>query len=211
MTRVLGHWRRLLSFVAIGATLALLPGCISLPLPWQRSATPQPPLRVAGGTRPVIVCLGDSLTAGDAVPPDQSYPSWLQRRLDAHGYRYWVANAGVSGNRVADGLARLQRDVLDLHPAVVIVELGSNDPGHTAPGAWRQGLSTIVARVQAAGARVVLGGLDEPGMGDVYRAIAARYHVPLVWFTSGLWSRPGLWGDAHHPNGSGYHVVADTF
>jgi len=58
--------------------------------------------------RPVIVCLGDSLTAGYAAPADQSYPAWLQRRLDGAGYRYQVVNAGVSGDRVADGLARLQ-------------------------------------------------------------------------------------------------------
>jgi len=100
--------------------------------------------------------------------------------------------------------------VLDLHPVVVIVDLGSNDPGHTPREEWAAGLGTIVQRIQRQHSRVVLGGLDEPGMAGVYRAIAVRYRVPLVWLTSGLWSRPGLWGDAHHPNGAGYHVVADT-
>ena len=161
--------------------------------------------------RPAIVCLGDSLTAGDAAPDDQAYPAWLQRRLDGAGDRYRVVNAGVSGDRVTDGLARLDRDVLSQRPAIVIVELGSNDPGRTSRAVWAADLATIVARLQARGVRVILGGLDEPGMGDIYRAVAARYGVPLVWFTAGLWSRPGLWGDTHHPNGAGYRVVADSF
>lgn len=161
--------------------------------------------------RPAIVCLGDSLTAGDAAPADQSYPAWLQRRLNARGYRYRVINAGVSGNRVADGLARLQGDVLDYHPSVVIIELGSNDPGHTTTAVWQRQLGTVVGRVRNAGAQVVLGGLDEPGLRTTYRIVAARFGVPLVWFTDGLWSRPGLWGDAHHPNGQGYRVVMESF
>jgi len=53
----------------------------------------------------------------------------------------------------------------------------------------------------------MLGGLDEPGMREVYQRVAAQHGIPLVWLTTGLWSRPGLWGDAHHPNGAGYRVV----
>lgn len=97
--------------------------------------------------RPVIVCLGDSLTAGDAAPADQSYPARLQRRLNAGGYRYRVVNAGVSGNRVADGLSRMQSDVLGFHPFITIVELGSNDPGRTGATVWRAQLQTIVRRL----------------------------------------------------------------
>lgn len=197
-------WRRLAALtsvlaVAAGGAWLVLDG----PLAGQRR-------HVVLDGRPVVVCLGDSLTAGNAAPADQSYPALLQRRLTAQGYRYQVVNAGVSGDRVADGLARLAPDVLNLHPAVVIVELGSNDPGHTPPAEWVAGLATIVRRIQARGSRVVLGGLDEPGLSGIYQSIARRYRVPLVWLTAGLWSRPGLWGDAHHPNGAGYHVVADN-
>jgi lysophospholipase L1-like esterase len=58
--------------------------------------------------------------------------------------------------------------------------------------------------------RVILGGLNEPGMAETYRNVARAHHVPLVWMTAGLWSRPGLWGDAHHPNGAGYRVVMEN-
>jgi acyl-CoA thioesterase-1 len=185
------------------ACVLLLAGC-SLPfLPDSH----RPSAYTADRGQPVIVCLGDSLTAGDAAPSDQSYPAWLQRRLDRDGYRYRVINAGVSGDRVADGLGRLNHDVLAYHPAIAIVALGSNDPGHTSEAQWEAGLDTIVTRLQSHGVRVVLAGLDEPGMSGVYQRVAARHNVPLAWMTAGLWSRPGLWGDAHHPNGSGYRVV----
>lgn len=181
---------------------AVLTGCS---LPWQRSNSPI--AYAPNDGRPTIVCLGDSLTAGDAAPEDQSYPAWLQKRLDSEGYRYRVINAGVSGDCVHDGLQRLTGDVLHFRPAITVVELGSNDPGHTPQAQWAADLETIVARLQTGGSRVVLGGLDEPGMAGVYESIATQRHVPLVWFTNGLWARPGLWGNAHHPNGAGYRVV----
>jgi len=171
----------------------------------------QPRSYIPANGWPTIVCLGDSLTAGDAAPVNQSYPAWLQKRLTASGYHYRVINAGVSGTRVADGLKRLRGDVFRFHPKVVVVELGGNDPGKTPTRVWQRQLSELVARVQRWGAQVVLGGLDEPGLGAVYRIVAAQRNVPLVWFTARLWSSPGLWGDAHHPNGHGYRVVMETF
>jgi len=166
---------------------------------------------VADTGQPTIVCLGDSLTAGSGASFEQSYPAWLQRRLKAHHLKYRVVNAGVSGDRVADGLQRVQSDVLRFHPAVVIVALGSNDPGHTPPGVWEGQLGTIIMRVEAHCAKVILGGLDEPGMGSIYRRLAARYHVPLVWFITSVAQLPGDWNDAHHPNGAGYRVLMDSF
>src|SRR5215211_3854569 len=48
--------------------------------------------------RPKVVCLGDSLTAGYGLPPDESFPARLQKKLDEAGYVYEVVNAGVSGD-----------------------------------------------------------------------------------------------------------------
>jgi acyl-CoA thioesterase-1 len=190
-------------FAAAALLVMALAGC-SLPF---LSGAHGPKAYVPDRGQPAIVCLGDSLTAGNAAPADQSYPAWLQRRLDSDGYRYRVINAGVSGDTVEDGLSRLNADVLRYHPAIVVVELGSNDPGHTPEAQWEEGLDTIMVRLQSHGAKVVLGGLDELGMREVYQRVAAQQRVPLVWLTTGLWSRPGLWGDAHHPNGAGYRVV----
>ena len=161
--------------------------------------------------RPAIVCLGDSLTAGYGAPASQSYPAGRQRRLDSAGYRFQVVNACHSGDRVADGLARRQDSVLRFHPAIAIVELGSNDPGHTPAATWQSQLGSIVSQLRAQHIAVILGGLDEPGMATRYEAVGARYGVPVVWFTQNLWIRPGLWANAHHPNGAGYQIVMESF
>jgi acyl-CoA thioesterase-1 len=193
--------------VSILALAALLGGC---GLPFGTGAG-GPHAYAPDDGRPTIVCLGDSLTAGDGAPSSRSYPAWLQKRLDAAGYRYRVVNAGVGGDRVADGLRRLDADVFAYHPVIVIVELGSNDPGHDPPEQWGAELAALVGRIRRHGAQVVLGGLDEPGMTAVYRSVATAAHLPLVYFTAGLWSRPGLWANAHHPDGAGYRVVMENF
>src|SRR5689334_21842059 len=86
--------------------------------------------------RPVIACFGDSLTAGFGLEVGQSYPDILQQELDRRGYRYRVANFGVSGDTTQDGLARLPMVLAD-KPAVVVLELGANDGlrGQPVPGA----------------------------------------------------------------------------
>src|SRR5438067_1945321 len=76
--------------------------------------------------RPRIVALGDSLTAGLGLSPDQAYPAILQRRIDAEGLNYEVVNAGVSGDTTAGGLRRLDW-ALDGDVRVLIVALGGND------------------------------------------------------------------------------------
>src|SRR5947209_4415442 len=67
------------------------------------------PLSDNSDARPVIACFGDSITAGFGVDPDASYPANLQRDLDAAGYKYRVANMGVSGETTKDGLSRVNR------------------------------------------------------------------------------------------------------
>src|SRR3989304_2172458 len=74
----------------------------------------------------VVVCFGDSLTAGLGVAPDETYPALLAARLHAAGYRYRVVNAGVSGDTTAGGLRRVDW-ALRLTPDIVILALGAND------------------------------------------------------------------------------------
>src|SRR5580658_5608790 len=80
----------------------------------------------AADTRPVIVCFGDSLTAGFGLDPGESFPDLLQRDLDRRGYKYRVENLGANGDTTQDGLARVSL-ALDLKPAIVVLELGAND------------------------------------------------------------------------------------
>src|SRR6266404_73371 len=116
----------------------------------------------AGAQERVIVAFGDSLTAGLGVPADQAYPSLLSAKLKAEGYGYRVVNAGVSGETTAGGLRRVDW-ALRLAPEIAIVELGTNDAlrGQDLATA-RANLDQIVARFQAAGARVLIAGMRLP-------------------------------------------------
>lgn len=119
---------------------------------------------VAAAAEPVtIAALGDSLTHGYGLPPDQGFVPQLQEWLRARGLDVTVLNAGVSGDTTAGGLARLD---WTLTPEVdaLIVELGANDfLRGIDPAAARTNLDAILTRAGAAGLPVLLIGLPAPG------------------------------------------------
>src|SRR5207245_6746068 len=82
-------------------------------------------LPAAGGEH-VVVALGDSLTAGLGVAPEEAYPALLEARLRREGFDYRVVNAGVSGDTSAGGLRRIDW-ALKTHPEIVVIALGAND------------------------------------------------------------------------------------
>jgi acyl-CoA thioesterase I len=179
------------------------------------------PLRTAAVTEePVIVALGDSLTAGLGVAPDETYPARLEQRLRREGYSYRVINAGVSGDTTAGGLRRVDW-VLRSEPEIVIVALGANDGLRgQSPQAMRANLETIVARLQTARARVLLAGMRlPPNYGSeyttqfeaVFAAVARSAKVALVPFLlDGVATDPRLnQPDGIHPTAAGYEVIAD--
>jgi acyl-CoA thioesterase-1 len=169
----------------------------------------------------VILALGDSITAGLGLAQSQAWPTLLQARLDAAGRKYRVVNAGVSGDTTAAGLARLDWQ-LSQKPAIVILELGANDGLRGLPVAdARKNLGEIVARCRAAGARVLLAGMQvPPNMGpeytaafrDMFPALAAEHDVPLIPFIlDGVAGDPKLnQGDGIHPTAEGQAIVAAT-
>ena len=168
----------------------------------------------------VVVALGDSLTAGLGVAADEAFPARLQARLRAEGYDYRVVNAGVSGDTTAGGLRRVDW-ALRAHPDVVIVALGANDGlrGHS-PQAIRANLEEIVARLQAAGVRVLLVGMRlPPNYGAeytkefeaVFPAVARRAKITLMPFLlDGVAADPRLnQADGIHPTAAGQQMIAD--
>ena len=169
---------------------------------------------------PVIVVLGDSLTAGFGVAADEAFPARLAERLRREGYDYRMVNAGVSGDTSAGGLRRVDW-VLRSQPAIVVVALGANDGlrGQSVP-AMRDNLEAIVRRIQAAGARVLLAGMRVPSnYGDsftrefaaAYQAVSRRTGVPLVPFLlDGVAANPALnQPDGIHPNADGHRLIAE--
>ncbi|XCB31931.1 arylesterase [Tunturibacter psychrotolerans] len=168
--------------------------------------------------RPVIVCFGDSLTAGYGTDLGQSYPDYLQTDLDAEGYNYRVVNEGISGNTTKDGVERLDR-VLALKPAVVVVEFGGNDGlrGLRIEDS-RTNLDKIVGTLKASGTKVVLAGITLPPdygpdyieqFTDTYAMLAAKYHVPLLPFLlKGVFGVDGMMqADRTHATSAGNQVV----
>src|SRR5215210_468744 len=182
-------------------------------------AAPAPAARAVEG--PLVVFLGDSLTAGLGLPEDQAYPAVLDRRLDAEGTPVRVLNAGVSGDTTAGGLARLDW-LLKQKPDVLVVGLGANDGLRGLDLAdTEKNLREIVRRAKASGARVLLlGMMIPPNYGPdyterfeaMYPHIAKDLDVPLVPFLlEGVGGVADLnQADGVHPTAKGQEMVADT-
>src|SRR5207248_8265684 len=185
----------------------------------KQSALPAADAGQQAASRPRVVILGDSLTAGLGLPIEQSYPFLLQERLTESGLDYEVVNAGVSGDTSAGGLSRLDW-ALDGDVRVLVVALGGNDGLRGLPvEQLKRNLATIIERAQARGIAVILAGMEAPpnygreyivAFHKVYPALASQYHVPLVPFllqgvagSDALNQRDGI-----HPTAAGARIVA---
>jgi len=141
---------------------------------------------------PVILVLGDSLSAGFGIDVQQGWVNLLQKRLQREGYRYSIMNASISGDTTAGGLARLPR-LMEMHqPAIVIVELGGNDGLRgLALTEVEKNLAAIIEIAQKHDARVLLLGMQlPPNYGPdytgrfytLYGELAQHYEVARVPF-----------------------------
>lgn len=167
----------------------------------------------------VVVCLGDSLTEGYGLAPEQSYPSLLERMLRERGHAVRVVNAGVSGSTSASAASRL-RWQLRSRPDVVVIALGGNDGLRGVDVATTQtNLSMAIDLAQQSGARVLLAGMKlPPNYGPeyttkfeaVFPALANKHRVALLPFLlEGVAANPELnLPDGIHPNARGTEIVA---
>lgn len=182
------------------------------------AAAPAEP-NAAQDPRPLLVCFGDSLTAGYGADPGQSYPDYLRADLDTMGYKYRVLNRGVSGNTTKDGVERLP-GIVALKPAIVVVEFGGNDGlrGLRIENS-RANLDKIVSALKASGTKVVLAGITLPPdygpdyikqFTDTYSLLAQKYQVPLLPFIlNGVFGVDGMMqADRTHATAEGNKIVA---
>src|SRR5215468_8066324 len=194
--RSYGGWTALVQrFVPIALVLAL-----ALP-----SQAAERPLR--------IVALGDSLTAGYGLPADAAFPAKLEKALRDKGHVVEIANAGVSGDTAAGGLARLDWSVPEGTDAV-IVELGANDMLRGLDPKVTQGsLDEIVRRLTERRIAVLLAGMRAiPNLGieyvqgfeTIYSDIAANHDVILYPFFL-----EGIAGDGTLNQRDGLHPTAE--
>ena len=168
-----------------------------------------------------IVALGDSLTAGYMLGPDEDFATQLERALRAAGHEnVKIANAGVSGDTTSGGLARLDWAVGPEADAV-IVELGANDALRAIdPGVTRENLDAIVTRLKARGLPVLLAGmLAPPNLGaeygeafnTIYADLAETHGLILYpFFLDGVAAERHLnLGDGIHPTAEGVAVIVE--
>ncbi len=170
---------------------------------------------------PVLVVLGDSLSAGYGLAAQNAFPQKLQRHLTSLGMDVRVENAGVSGDTTADGLARLDWSV-GPNADAVIIELGANDglrglhPEHAYAN-----LDAILKHFQQRKLPVMLAGMRAPrNLGDeytsafdgIYPRLAQKYNVPLYpFFLEGVVNDPKLnQPDMLHPTAEGIDVIVQN-
>lgn len=154
-------------------------------------AAGSPPLAANGLGRTVLV-VGDSLSAGHGIGQEESWVALLGERLLTEGYGYGVVNASITGDTTTGGLKRLPRALKVHRPMVVIIELGANDGLRGTPiEVMRGNLSQMIELSEAAGAQVVLAGMQIPtnyggpytrAFAAVYPELARKYDTGLIDF-----------------------------
>ena len=142
--------------------------------------------------RPVILVVGDSLSAEYGLPRGTGWVALLDKRLAQEKIPATVVNASVSGDTTAGGRARLAALLQQHRPTHVVIELGGNDALRGLPLASTQGnLAWMTEQAQAAGARVLLVGVQVPPnyganytrqFAEVFENVAQERKAALVPF-----------------------------
>jgi lysophospholipase L1-like esterase len=156
-----------------------------------------------------IICFGDSLTFGYGVGGGEDYPSALADMMNMP-----VINAGIDGDTSIEALKRIDSDILNRKPFLVIVEFGGNDFLRKVPKeVTANNVREMVEQIQKKGAMVAIVDVSAGLFLREYRILLSRIarqnqaiFVPAV--LSGIITDPSMKSDFIHPNGEGYKLVA---
>ncbi|MDD1623461.1 MAG: arylesterase [Methylococcaceae bacterium] len=171
--------------------------------------------------KPIIVVLGDSISAGYGIEIEEGWVALLQKKLIATNSNYSISNASISGDTSAGGLARIDQILTAYKPAIVLVQLGANDGLRgLSPVQMKNNLAGIVRRAQKAGAKVILLGMKiPPNYGkryvelfyNVYPQLAKELDVPIVPFILEdiVLNKDLMQADGLHPNAKAQPILAD--
>lgn len=171
---------------------------------------------------PVVLVLGDSLSAAYGIPADQGWVSLLQRRLVERGFPQRVVNASLSGDTSSGGLSRLPVALARERPALVILELGANDGLRGQPiTAMTSNLARLIELARQSGAKVALAEMRiPPNYGPLYTQkfqaafseLAHRYDISLIPFLlEGVAGDPALiQDDGLHPRAEAQLRILDN-
>ncbi|RFA31409.1 arylesterase [Alkalilimnicola ehrlichii] len=146
----------------------------------------------AWADRPVLMVLGDSLSASYGMPTEAGWVALLEERLQEQGYPHRVVNASISGDTTAGGLARLPRALERHQPDVLFIELGGNDGLRgIPPQETERNLARMIELGRTAGAEVLLAEIRlPPNYGAafserfeaMFRDLTAEHSIALVPF-----------------------------
>ena len=206
-----------MAFPLKAGALLLLAGC----------AAPTGP---AGADTVTIAALGDSLTAGYGLPPEQGFVPQMEAWLEARGHDVDIVNAGVSGDTTQGGLSRLAWTLTEEVDAVSVA-LGGNDfLRGIDPARSKENLDGILEGIEAAGLPALLIGLvSSPNYGPAWKAsfdamypalaeqhgalYAPRFFGALVAAGGGgapAQLRPYMQPDGIHPNADGVKLIVEA-
>lgn len=167
-----------------------------------------------------VMVLGDSISAGYGIEPQQAWVNLLQKRLDQqYPKQHKVVNASVSGETTSGALARLPKLLQTHKPNVVVIELGGNDGLRGQPPQMIQkNLAQLIQQSQKANATVVVLGMKIPpnygtayskAFENNYKMVSQQYKVKLLpFFLEGAAGNKSLMQkDLVHPNGKAQPIL----
>ena len=186
-----------------------------------RETATEPTSTVAIEQPLTILALGDSLTEGLGVDPNDNYPAQLEAQLKQQGYSHVkVINSGLSGE-TSTGLVNRLDWVAQTQPDITILTIGANDAIRGIDVATVEAnIRTAVKRLQDNGSEVILGGMqiyDNLGsdyvqaFAAIYPRVAADMNVTLIpFFLDNVGGDPKLnQADAIHPTKEGYKIIVN--
>jgi len=156
-----------------------------------------------------IICFGDSITFGYGVKPGEDYPTDLAK------YTAWpVINAGIDGDTSTEALQRLETDVLERHPFLVIIEFGGNDFLRKTPlDVTVSNVRKMCRLIQQRGAMAAIADISAGMFMREYRLALRKLareegaiFIPSI--LSGIVTNPSMKSDFLHPNVEGYKIVS---
>ena len=175
------------------------------------------PMMVSAKT---IMILGDSISAGYGMSPNQTWVHLLQQRIDQHyPKQHKVVNASVSGETTSGALARLPKLLQTHRPNLVVIELGGNDGLRGQPPQLIQkNLEALVKHSQNAKAKVIIFGMKMPpnygqayskAFENNYKVVSEKYRVKrLPFFLAGVAGNKNLMqSDQIHPNAKAQPIL----
>nr|WP_218665366.1 arylesterase [Acinetobacter sp. Colony158] len=170
-----------------------------------------------------ILIVGDSISAGYGINPEQGWVQLLQKRLDQqYPKQHKVVNASVSGETTSGALARMPKLLQSYKPDVVVIELGGNDALRGQPPQMIQkNLGQLVQQSQQAKAKVLLFGMKIPpnygtaysqAFENNYKVISQQYKIKLLpFFMQGIAGHKDLMqNDQIHPNAKAQTILLNN-